>query len=302
VIPARLELPLRAARETIGRHGLAADRCELLQDGHTLVVRLGETLVARIVTDREGPRQGSEWFVRENAVALHLARNGAPVIPLHPDLPPGPYEHLGYTMSFWWFVREAESPPDPREVGASLFRCHEVLRTFPGELPELKILDESLDLLESPAVIAAFDGATRRRLRHHLEETRSVLRHFPKQALHGDAYSGNLMQTTTGLLLTDWEDAFSGPVEWDLASITWNALHLENDPETAGAILRSYLEAGGVCDEAAFGQSAIGRAASIVAWYPVIYPDPGPDRLEKLRRRLLWLESLSGGFDRAGKN
>ncbi|MBU6181013.1 MAG: phosphotransferase [Verrucomicrobia bacterium] len=292
--PARPELPLRAALETIRRHGLATDRCEILQDGHTLVVRLSADLVARIVTDREGPRQGTEWFARENAVALHLARHGAPVIPLHPQLPPGPHEHLGYTMSFWQFVRETGAAPDPREVGATLHRCHEILRTFPGELPELKILDESRELLEVPAVVEAFDGRTRARLRHHLEETRSVLRDFPKQALHGDAYFGNLMQTTTELLWTDWEDAFCGPVEWDLASITWNARHLENDPATAEAILRSYREAGGSCDETAFAQSAIGRAASMVVWYPVIYPNPGPDRVEKLRRRLQWLESLPG--------
>lgn len=292
MIPARLELPLCAARETIGRHGLAADRCEILQDGHTLVVRLSETLVARIVTDREGPRQGSEWFARENAVALHLARNGAPVIPLHPDLPPGPYEHLGYTMSFWCFVREVESPPEPREVGASLFRCHEVLRSFPGALPELSILTESLDLLDAPAVIAAFDSATRRRLRHHLETTREVLGGFPSQALHGDAYFGNLLQTTGGLLWTDWEDAFTGPVEWDLASVTWNANHLDDEGGKAAEILRGYQEAGGLCEERAFAQSEIGRAASMVAWYPVIYPNPGPDRVEKLRKRLRWLESL----------
>ncbi len=60
--PARLELPLRAALETIRRHGLATDRCEILQDGHTLVVRLSADLVARIVTDREGPRLARSGF------------------------------------------------------------------------------------------------------------------------------------------------------------------------------------------------------------------------------------------------
>jgi aminoglycoside/choline kinase family phosphotransferase len=100
------------------------------------------------------------------------------------------------------------------------------------------------------------------------------------------------MQTTTGLLWTDWEDAFSGPVEWDLASITWNALHLDDEPDKAAAILDAYRGAGGSCDEAAFQKSIIGRAASMVSWYPVLYPEAGPERLEKLARRLRWLGDL----------
>jgi len=120
VIPSRLELPLRAAVETLRQHGLEPDRCEILQDGHTLVVRLAADLVARIVTDREGPRQGTEWFARENAVARHLALHGAPVIPLHSQVPPGPHEHLGYTMSFWVFVTEVATEPDPTEIGTTL--------------------------------------------------------------------------------------------------------------------------------------------------------------------------------------
>ena len=65
-----LELPIRAATETAMDHGLMPDRCEILQDGSTLVLRLTESLVARVVTDRDGPRQGTAWFARENAMPL----------------------------------------------------------------------------------------------------------------------------------------------------------------------------------------------------------------------------------------
>jgi hypothetical protein len=68
-----LHLPIRAATETAAAHGMAADRCDILQDGHTLVLRLSESLVARVVTDRDGPRQGGEWFARESAVACHCS-------------------------------------------------------------------------------------------------------------------------------------------------------------------------------------------------------------------------------------
>jgi hypothetical protein len=75
-----LAIPIRAAREVAMAHGVMPDRCEILQNGSTLVLRLGESLVARVIRHVDGPRQGSEWFVRENAVAQYLARQGAPVI------------------------------------------------------------------------------------------------------------------------------------------------------------------------------------------------------------------------------
>ena len=71
------ELAIRAARETALAHGITPDRCDILQNGSTLVLRLTDTLVARVVQDRDGPRQGTEWFARENAIALHLTQNGA---------------------------------------------------------------------------------------------------------------------------------------------------------------------------------------------------------------------------------
>jgi hypothetical protein len=30
------------------------------------------------------------------------------------------------------------------------------------------------------------------------------------------------------------------------------------------------------------------------AWYPVLYPEPSPERREKLRRRLEWLGEVEG--------
>src|ERR1700752_3257083 len=107
-----LTLATRAAVETGIAHGIIPDRCQILQDGSTLVLRLTETLVARVVQDREGPRQGTEWFARENAIAQHLTGHGAPVIPLHSDLPAGPHEHLGYPMNFWEFVTRIDAEPE----------------------------------------------------------------------------------------------------------------------------------------------------------------------------------------------
>jgi hypothetical protein len=284
------ELPIRAATETAIAHGIVPDRCEILQDGNTLVLRLTETLVARVVQDRDGPRQGTAWFARENAVAQHLAKSDAPVIPMHPDIPPGPHEHLGYPINFWRFVTRIDEQPNPEAVGRTLFRCHKALRTFAETLPQLAIVTEAIHLIETLERRNLFPKATLALLDRHLTNSVNVLAVLPHQPLHGDAHYGNLMNTTDGLLWTDWEDTFAGPVEWDLASIIWNARILDEDHDTADRILEAYQAAGGIMDRKALWQSMIARAAVMSAWYPILYPDPSPERREKLRFRLKWLE------------
>ncbi len=277
-----LDLPLRAATETVRAYGLTPDRCEILQNGHTLVVRLTETLVARVVQGRDGPRQGTAWFARETALARHLTRAGAPVIPLHPDLPPGPHEHLGFPLNFWEFVTRVDAEPEPAEIGRTLRLCHEALRSLPEPLPALAILTESLAILDARAL---FPEAEQRLLRRHLEAAVQVLGEHPAQPLHGDAHAGNAMNTTRGLLWTDWEDTFAGPVEWDLASVLWNAWILDGDLAAVAAIREAY----GPVDERALHASLTGRAAVMSAWYPILYPNPDAARQAKLRRRLDWL-------------
>jgi hypothetical protein len=100
---------------------------------------------------------------------------------------------------------------------------------------------------------------------------------------------GNLMNTTRGLLWTDWEDTFAGPIEWDVASIIWNAQILEQDHATVQAICDAYGEAGGSIDASALQQSLIGRAAVMTAWYPILYPIPNEERQSRLQRRIDWL-------------
>jgi hypothetical protein len=287
-----LDLPIRAATYAALRNGAVLDRCEILQDGSTLVLRLSESLVARVVTDTRGPRQGSAWFERENAVAQHLARQGAPVIPMHLEIPPGPHECLGFTMNFWKFVQTTNLDPSPAEVGTSLHRCHELLRSFPQPLPELAILTETIDLLETLVSRKLFPKSTVELLRQRLVSSLHALHVFPQQPLHGDAHPGNLINTTEGLLWTDWEDTFLGPVEWDLASIIWNTRFLDKDHQTADAILDAYRQAGGQINPEALHHCTIARAAVMSAWYPILYPNSSPERKAKLEWRLKWLMSV----------
>jgi hypothetical protein len=287
-----LDRSIRAATETAIAHGVVPDRCEILQNGNTVVLRLTESLVARVVTDQDGPRQGTDWFARENAVAQHLTHLGAPVIPLHPALPPGPHEHLGHTLNFWEFVTRIDDDAAPQEIGRTLQQCHRLLRSFAEPLPRLAILRESLDLLESLGQRQLFPPSTLRLLEERLSSAIAGLEKFPHQPLHGDAHLGNLMTTTRGLLWTDWEDTFSGPVEWDLASIIWNARLLDQDTATSDAILDAYCQAGGNFNPVALDHCLIARAAVMSAWYPILYPAPSEDRRQKLEFRLDWLRQV----------
>lgn len=277
---------VQAVHEVLGRHGVEVDRCEVLQDGNTLVLRLTETLVARVVQDQGGPRLGMEWFERENAVVDHLTKSGAPVIPLHPDLPSGPHECRGFPMSFWRFVTVTGQAPAANEAGRVLGVCHASLASLKAPLPKLAILHESCELLHGRAL---FPGETTALLKAHLDQAVRHMETGRHQPLHGDAHFGNVLPTTEGVLLTDWEDAFEGPVEWDLASLIWNAKLLDRDDATVAAVLKGYERAGGTFDACLLEKCLIARAAVMCAWYPVLYPNPDAGRKEKLRQRLEWL-------------
>ena len=57
---------------------------------------------------------------------------------------------------------------------------------------------------------------------------------LPRQPLHGDAHKKNVLKTRNGLVWTDFEDACSGPIEWDLACFVRTSL------EPREAALASY--------------------------------------------------------------
>ena len=280
-----LSRPLQAVTEVLQAHGITPDRYDVLQDGNTLVVRLTETIVARVVQDLTGPRATTEWFEREIALAQHLTSCGAPVIPLHFALPAGPHLHRGYPMNFWQFVTRTDLVPEPAEIGRVLKRCHEALADFSPELPRLGIITESICVLDKTE---GFEPKVKQMLHQKLTESLETLADLPHQPLHGDAHPGNLMQTTMGLLLTDWEDAFSGPVEWDVASLIWNAQILDGDYDFVEALKDAY----GPLNVEALEQCLVARAAVMTAWYPTLYPHPDASRREKLQRRIEWLAGI----------
>jgi hypothetical protein len=81
---------------------------------------------------------------------------------MHPDIPPGPHERLGYTLNFWQFVTAIDKEPAPEEIGATLYHCHQVLRAFKEPLPELGILLERWSCWKLPHRARCFPPPTSR--------------------------------------------------------------------------------------------------------------------------------------------
>ncbi len=288
----RLALAQQAAHAVLTAHEVGWDRCEVLQNGATVVLRLSETLVARVVPDGSGARSGNAWFARETAMARHLTACQAPVIPLHAGLPQVPHRAHGCTLNFWEYVQSVPAEPVLAEAGRRLALCHQALQTHRQTLPHLAILHEALALLPEVAAAGHFPQATVRLLQDRLAENTALLESAPRQPLHGDAHLGNALNTTQGLLWTDWEDAFSGPVEWDVSSAVWNARLLEGDAASADALQAAYeATASHPLDSKLLHQCHIARAAVMCIWYPVLYPNASPERQHRLQWRLRWLEN-----------
>jgi Ser/Thr protein kinase RdoA (MazF antagonist) len=159
------------------------------------------------------------WFAQEVALAAWLAERGAPVAPPAED--PGPHEHEGFVVTLWAHVDHDPERADPAAAGHALRALHEALPDYPVALPACDRLGEVEDLLWrlSPSPLASAEELTALRA--------AAIRLDPLppgQALHGDAHLGNVLWSPDGPLWTDLENACSGPVEYDLASLMWRGM------------------------------------------------------------------------------
>ena len=190
----------------------------------------------------------------------------------------------------------------------------EVVARFSDPLPDLdwpRVLLPALLLVApargwrlTPKVVSMLSGSWEERVFLHqaaqlpdaqrvaiaglLWELASHVHALPNEVIPMTMRLARMQNTTRGLLWTDWEDTFAGPVEWDVASIIWNAQLLDHDHATVNAIRDAY----GPVDEKALQQCLVARAAVITVWYPILYPNPDADRQDKLRHRIEWLEGV----------
>ena len=192
--------------------GLPADEPEVIAEGYSVRVRLRPApVVTRVVTaGRELRPNPLPWLEREVSAAQHLAASGVPVIGPWDD--PGPHIAEGLEVSLWHWVDHDDRQVSAAEFGSMLGSLHESLASYPDDLPPL-----AGPLADIATALEASSDPT---LHRAAAELVPLALSWPRRPLHGDAHTGNVLVTPGGPLWTDFEDVCTGPVEWDLASLT----------------------------------------------------------------------------------
>lgn len=221
-MPDRSARALRAAAEIIRQLGVGHVRPRLLNDANNVSIQLAPLpIVARVFGAVFGASgDGGARAARELAVALHLARKGAPIVPPVSALPPGPHLVDGLAVTLWQFVEHR--PAEERDSGAAaraLRLVHDALMDFPGVLPAFgETSRRARGLLDGPSALPALPSPDSAFLvaAHARIMARLAAFSMPALPIHGDTHLGNVMITPDGPRWTAFETACRGPLEWDI--------------------------------------------------------------------------------------
>jgi hypothetical protein len=208
---------IAAAMSTASALDLVVDNATVLNDSNRLVLRLMPCdVVARVA------RVGHPFNVRlEVEVVRRLAGTGAAVAVTDPRVAPRVYERDGFAVTLWTHYEPVASPElPPRDYASMLEGLRAAMRKFDVAAPHfMDRVGETQNDVARRAVTPDLSDADRnmiagtlRRLKRSIDE-----RAAGEQLLHGEPHPWNVLSTKHGLLLTDFENAARGPIEYDLA-------------------------------------------------------------------------------------
>lgn len=255
--------------------------------------------VARVATGTAGPRPGEVHALRELRLCQVLAAQGAPALrPAPPELA-GPHLQDGWRMTLWPLLQVLPTAPDPRAAGAALARCHATLaESVPtAGMSAWAPLDEAMRLLAMPRVTHAAAPADLALVQARLDGLAQALHAHPAacQWLHGDAHLNNVVATAAGPCWLDWEDACTGPLEWDLAGLVAAARVLGSQRDWSELALAGWREQGPPIDEGVLAACIEARTLFVVAWSWWLGPQD-PRRAARLQARLAWVRDKNPGL------
>jgi hypothetical protein len=204
-------------------------RPEVLHIGANAVVHLAPVpIVARVafwtasVREEPGRHLGLEVALTRRAAAA-----GADVVvPLEGEAG-GPHDEPEGVLTLWPLLTELRSERGGVAAGESLARLHSALRGYDGWMPgpENVALDSkrAVQMLARLGAMSASEAAEiGKQSFTALDEMRSVMARLEREQpgrmvpLHGDPHGGNLLVRDGRATWWDLDDAWRGPVEWDL--------------------------------------------------------------------------------------
>ena len=267
------ERAVRAAVAAARGQGLPVLDPRVVRDSTNVLVHLAPAPVIARVSLTFARLRGADWAAEHVRLASFLADAGAPVAPPAADVDPGPHVCDGLCVTFWALVDHDPARARPAAVGHALRDLHEALSAWREPLASCDRLGEVgrlLASLEPSEVVSAAE----------LEGLRSLhagLSPLPGRPIHGDSHFRNVLWTRDGPLWTDLENACEGPVEWDIACITWR-----DAPGTAEA-----LAAYGPYDEEVASAVMPALMLFLAAWTIVVAErQPTPGGVGEARRRV----------------
>lgn len=193
----------------------------MIADRSNLVLALDpHPIVARVAMATSAARVGMAWLRRE----VEITRFLGPSLATQParTIAAGPHEFDDLVVSFWQRETLLDAV-DPLAAGRALAACHRALSAYPSaSLPHLGAWEEVRGIAPRACASVLLEEAERTAIARGIEEAERILETAPRrtasmQAVHGDAHLGNVLAAERGTLWTDWEDAFVGPIEHDLA-------------------------------------------------------------------------------------
>jgi aminoglycoside phosphotransferase (APT) family kinase protein len=282
-----VESAIHEVEELAAELGLASTKPSIVADRSNLVLALGGAVVARVAMATSLVRVGTAWLRREIEVTTHLAAEGARVTRPSTLVAPGPHERGGFIISFWEREDVVAERADPAEAGASLREIHRLLARYTGDLPTWGGFEEARQVLDRARRSGLVDPAGLRRLdaawavaERIVEGARARSASF--QPVHGDAHIGNVLATSRGAVWADWEDAFVGPVEIDLACLRSKADLFGEEREDIDAMTAAY--GGGVNVELVRDLGLV-RNVQVIPWLAV-FAERDPNLVARMRRRI----------------
>lgn len=264
-----------------------SDEPTLLADKSNLVLRVGP-LVARVAMATSLVRVGMQWLRREVEIARFLDERGAAVTRPAASVDPGPFERGGFVISFWELETMVGDQPDPPSAGVALDACHAALASYPVErLPRWGAIDETRQVFMRARGKNAYSSDELVRLERAWEIAERTLdsaegRSASFQAVHGDAHMGNVLATARGPVWTDWEDAFVGPIEWDIACLRSRAELLGEDVDAIETMTAAY---GRPFDHDLARDLGLARNLQVIAWL-AIFAERQPELTARMRARI----------------